>query len=284
MDDCSRTASPPLTQGGLACLGMPGWLPSEYAQHPRPPPWPARSRDQPDTGSNSPATVLSRCQNLQDDEQMVRSIDPRRGTLRLSQWPPIEVAVLFGTPVAETILVSVHVRAHQRAGHMDASDLIKALHNTLRGGGRPHMARACSCGVGGSWSGSPGSTAPWDQCPPCASIAQGSPASIAASCARHSSPAATRGTAEADSTPARVLLNSARAAKRRTKAMLMFRVCRDFRSRFLPSVARSERGTSRATYQPRPRCSNHRLSAIDSLAAPPVPPPFCPHLFFLVSA
>jgi hypothetical protein len=26
-----------------------------------------------------------------------------------------------------------------QAGHMDASDLIKALQNTLRGGGRPHM-------------------------------------------------------------------------------------------------------------------------------------------------
>jgi hypothetical protein len=41
--------------------------------------------------------------------------------------------------VAETILASVHVRAHKQAGHMDASDLIKALQNTLQGGGRPHM-------------------------------------------------------------------------------------------------------------------------------------------------
>jgi hypothetical protein len=31
------------------------------------------------------------------------------------------------------------VRAHQQAGHMDASDLIKLLQNTLRGGDRPHM-------------------------------------------------------------------------------------------------------------------------------------------------
>jgi len=31
----------------------------------------ARPRDQPDTGSNSTATVLSRCQNLQDNMQMV---------------------------------------------------------------------------------------------------------------------------------------------------------------------------------------------------------------------
>ena len=38
-----------------------------------------------------------------------------------------EVAVLFGTLVAETILASVHVRAHKQAGHMDASDLIKTL-------------------------------------------------------------------------------------------------------------------------------------------------------------
>src|SRR5260370_26539958 len=52
---------------------------------------------------------------------------------------PLEVAVLFGTLVAETILASVHVRAHKQAGHMDASDLIKALQNTLQGGGRPHM-------------------------------------------------------------------------------------------------------------------------------------------------
>ena len=47
---------------------------------------------------------------------------------------PLEVAVLFGTLVAETILASVHVRAHKQAGHMDASDLIKALQNTLQGG------------------------------------------------------------------------------------------------------------------------------------------------------
>ncbi len=28
---------------------------------------------------------------------------------------------------------------YKQAGHMDASDLIKALQNTLQGGGRPHM-------------------------------------------------------------------------------------------------------------------------------------------------
>jgi hypothetical protein len=41
------------------------------------------------------------------------------------------VALLFGTLVAETILASVHVRAHQQAGHMGASDLIKALQKHL---------------------------------------------------------------------------------------------------------------------------------------------------------
>jgi hypothetical protein len=50
-----------------------------------------------------------------------------------------EVAMLFGTLVAETILASVHVRAHRQAGHMDASDLIGTLQNASRGGGRPHM-------------------------------------------------------------------------------------------------------------------------------------------------
>jgi hypothetical protein len=42
---------------------------------------------------------------------------------------------LFGTRVAETILASVHVRAHQQAGHMGASDLIKSLHKNLAGRG-----------------------------------------------------------------------------------------------------------------------------------------------------
>src|SRR5208282_4268974 len=41
-------------------------------------------------------------------------------------WPP-KVAWVFGTCVAETILASVHVRARKQAGHMDASDLIRAL-------------------------------------------------------------------------------------------------------------------------------------------------------------
>ena len=53
-----------------------------------------------------------------------------------------EVAHLFGTLIAETILASVHVRARKQAGHMGASDLIKALQNTLRGGGRPHTGNA----------------------------------------------------------------------------------------------------------------------------------------------
>ena len=53
-----------------------------------------------------------------------------------------EAAALFGTLVAETILASVHVRAHQKAGHMNANDLIKTLPDTLQGGGRPHMNHA----------------------------------------------------------------------------------------------------------------------------------------------
>src|SRR3954465_5004878 len=69
------------------------------------------------------------------------------------------VALLFGTRVAETILASVHVRAHPQAGHMDASNLIKALQNTLRGGGRPHM------GLGQEWwLGKFGQTDKWKIC------------------------------------------------------------------------------------------------------------------------
>lgn len=55
---------------------------------------------------------------------MVRSIDPRRVTLRQFQWPP-QAAALLGTHTAETILASGHVRPHRKAGHMEASDLIK---------------------------------------------------------------------------------------------------------------------------------------------------------------
>jgi hypothetical protein len=54
-------------------------------------------------------------------------------TRRIPHFPVAlyEVAHLFGTLVAETILASVHVRAHQQAGHMDASDLIKTLKKYL---------------------------------------------------------------------------------------------------------------------------------------------------------
>jgi hypothetical protein len=53
----------------------------------------------------------------------------RSKTRELSHSPvaPYEVAQPFGTLFAETILASVHGRAHQQAGHMEASDLIKAL-------------------------------------------------------------------------------------------------------------------------------------------------------------
>ena len=56
----------------------------------------------------------------------MRSIDPRRETRRRCQRP-VKVADLFGTRVAETILASVHVRTQQKAGHMNASDLIKII-------------------------------------------------------------------------------------------------------------------------------------------------------------
>src|SRR5260370_40649539 len=59
-----------------------------------------------------------------------------------------EVAHLFGTLIAETILASVHVRACKQAGHMGASDLIKALQNTLRGGGRPHTGNVGPIALG----------------------------------------------------------------------------------------------------------------------------------------
>ena len=54
-----------------------------------------------------------------------------------------EVANLFGTLVAETILASVHVRARKQAGHMGASDLIKAL--------QKHLARRGPSTYGECW-------------------------------------------------------------------------------------------------------------------------------------
>src|SRR3954467_14866557 len=104
----------------------------------RSPGWQAPHRDQPDTGSNSTATVMSRCQNLQDEAGGVINRSSTRGIPDFSV-ALYEVVIVYGTLVAETILASVHVRAHQQAEHMDASDLIKALQITLQGGGRPHM-------------------------------------------------------------------------------------------------------------------------------------------------
>lgn len=50
-----------------------------------------------------------------------------------------EVAKLFGTRVAETILAAV-MRPHTQAVHMIASDPIKlSLDYLLQVGGRPHM-------------------------------------------------------------------------------------------------------------------------------------------------
>ncbi len=46
---------------------------------------------------------------MQENEQMVWSIDPRREALRKIHWP-LWAAGVFGTRVAETILASGHVR------------------------------------------------------------------------------------------------------------------------------------------------------------------------------
>ena len=53
----------------------------------------------------------------------------------------IKVAGELWTRVAETILASVHVRARQQIGHMDASDLIKTLQKHPCEGGRPDAGR-----------------------------------------------------------------------------------------------------------------------------------------------
>jgi ABC-type transport system involved in cytochrome bd biosynthesis fused ATPase/permease subunit len=69
------------------------------------------------------------------------------------------VALLFGTLVAETILASVHVRAHQKAGHMGASDLIKTLQKHLARRG-PSTYGSTRSGLCISWIRSPTSIAP----------------------------------------------------------------------------------------------------------------------------
>ena len=66
-----------------------------------------------------------------------------RSTARDTPFRPMafyKVAHVFGTHVAETILASVHVRAQQQAGRMDASDAVKSSKSILRAGGRPRMA------------------------------------------------------------------------------------------------------------------------------------------------
>lgn len=70
---------------------------------------------------------------LARNEQMVRSIDPRRMIPREFQWPFL-VVDLFGTCAAETILANVHARAYEKAGHMDASDPIELFVQALQEG------------------------------------------------------------------------------------------------------------------------------------------------------
>jgi hypothetical protein len=57
-------------------------------------------------------------------------IDPDGETLRTWLWSG-KAAVLLGTHRADAILASGHVRLHQQAGHLSASDPIKTLSNTL---------------------------------------------------------------------------------------------------------------------------------------------------------
>jgi hypothetical protein len=56
--------------------------------------------------------------------------DDARARGRLRVGDNFKAANLLGTRVAETILASVHVRTQQKAGHMNASDLIKILPKT----------------------------------------------------------------------------------------------------------------------------------------------------------
>jgi hypothetical protein len=61
-----------------------------------------------------------------------RSIRDVRHSVGPSGTP--ETATLFGTPVAETILASGHVRPRQQAGHMIASDPIRTLNSSCKPG------------------------------------------------------------------------------------------------------------------------------------------------------
>ena len=70
--------------------------------------------------------------DLARKQQMVRSIDPRRVTLRQFQWP-FKVAAVLGTHVAETILASGHVRPRRKAAHMEANDPIEFFAHALQG-------------------------------------------------------------------------------------------------------------------------------------------------------
>jgi hypothetical protein len=62
-----------------------------------------------------------------------------------------EATMLFATLVAETILASAHVLAPQQAGQVDASDLIIAQQNSLRGAGRSQMELGRLTYVRTSW-------------------------------------------------------------------------------------------------------------------------------------
>ena len=81
-------------------------------------------------------TEASRCGDFRQKQPILQSLRSRTiaGFLHFVTQSYYEVAHLFGTLIAEIILASVHVRARKKAGHMGASDLIKALQNLARRG------------------------------------------------------------------------------------------------------------------------------------------------------
>jgi hypothetical protein len=83
--------------------------------------------------------MLSRCQSLQDNEQMVRSVDPRCEILRITHWPFVGRSC---------------VRNSRRGNHLGQRSCVNApagrtcerkrsdqafARNLLQGGGRPNM-------------------------------------------------------------------------------------------------------------------------------------------------
>jgi hypothetical protein len=87
------------------------------------------------TGSNSSATVLSRCQNLQDNQQMgVIDRSQMRDTPTNPMAPLMRSLSCLELVSRKPSWPAFMCERTQQAGHMDASDLIKPLQDTLQGG------------------------------------------------------------------------------------------------------------------------------------------------------